>query len=104
MKGKNMRHKLFLAIVIFSLLAIVFTGCQRIKTAVYNAGNDQGFDLIKIPQRNGKAIGGRMFAANVDKMNFAEREQEIYKEISSGNISDFMRDYKIIKISATLKD
>ena len=58
--------------------------------------------VLRIPPRSKNALTGLQFMEKIFKLPFQERELEIYKEISSGNIPDFLR--TLTKITNTFKD
>jgi hypothetical protein len=47
--------------------------------------------LVQIPARPPGSMTGSQFMASVSSMTFDQREAEIYREVSKGNIPDFMR-------------
>ena len=57
--------------------------------------------LVQIPARPAGSMTGSQFMASVSSMTFDQREAEIYKEISKGNIPDFMRYLKKLQSSFT---
>ncbi len=57
---------------------------------------------LNIPARPATAITGSQFMKEVENMAFDERENEIYNEVSSGNIPDFLRN--LITVKDTVKD
>ena len=52
---------------------------------------------LTIPPRSPDAITGSEFMQSVTNMSFADREIEIYNEISSGNIPNFLRELTTIE-------
>ncbi len=57
---------------------------------------------LTIPLRSDSARTGSKFMQDVMNMTFDQRESEIYKEISTGNIPDFLRHLK--KITSVFSD
>ncbi len=57
---------------------------------------------LKIPPRPANAITGSQFMKEVTNMTFAERENQIYNEVSKGNIPNFLRN--LIMVKDTVKD
>ena len=57
---------------------------------------------VQFPQRSAGSITGSQFMTSVASMTFDQREAEIYKQISLGNIPDFMRGFK--KIQSSFQD
>ena len=58
--------------------------------------------ILSIPPRPANAISGSQFMQQVLNMTFAQREIEIYNQLSAGNIPDFMR--TLTKISGNFVD
>ncbi|MFA6978764.1 MAG: T9SS type A sorting domain-containing protein [Ignavibacteriaceae bacterium] len=58
--------------------------------------------ILTIPPRPANAISGSQFMQQVLNMTFDQREIEIYKQLSTGNIPDFMR--TLTKISGNFVD
>ena len=58
--------------------------------------------ILSIPPRSADAISGSQFMQQVLNMTFEQREIEIYNQLSSGNIPDFMR--TLTKISGNFVD
>jgi hypothetical protein len=52
-----------------------------------------------IPQRRADAAGGRAFFKTLERLGRAEREDAIAREIIRGNIPDFLRSFKPIKLA-----
>lgn len=61
-----------------------------------------GLRELNIPPRPDNAINGSEFMEKVKNLPFAEREREIYREISQGNIPDFLR--KPVTIESSFED
>jgi hypothetical protein len=57
---------------------------------------------VQFPPRPAGSMSGSQFMASVASMTFDQRESEIYKQISQGNIPDFMRGFK--KIQSSFQD
>ncbi|MCX6135076.1 MAG: T9SS type A sorting domain-containing protein [Ignavibacteriales bacterium] len=57
--------------------------------------------LVQIPARPTGSMTGSQFMTSVNSMTFDQRESEIYKEISKGNIPDFMRYLRKLQSSFT---
>jgi hypothetical protein len=57
---------------------------------------------LNIPPRNPFAISGSEFMEKVENMSFSDREEEIFKEISTGNIPNFLRN--LVTIESTFND
>ena len=55
-----------------------------------------------IPERPADAISGSAFIEKVKSMSLAQREQEIYREVSQGNIPESFR--QATQINETLTD
>ncbi|HEX6960962.1 MAG TPA: hypothetical protein VF175_03790, partial [Lacipirellula sp.] len=53
-----------------------------------------------MPQRPADAVGGKELMLRVAGMNRDEREAAVLREISSGNIPDFLRRFKSVSIAA----
>ena len=53
--------------------------------------NFQTPHALKIPERPEEAQNGSSFMKSVENMNFAEREDKIFEEITKGNIPQFLR-------------
>ncbi len=64
--------------------------------------NVEEIQPLQIPLRNPAAKSGSAFMNFVNNMTFANREKEILKEISTGNIPNFLR--KLIQNSANFQD
>jgi hypothetical protein len=56
---------------------------------------------VQIPARPSGSMTGSQFMASVSSMTFDQREAEIYREISRGNVPDFMRYLKKLQSSFT---
>jgi hypothetical protein len=54
----------------------------------------------EIPARPENAIGGRTFMQSIANLNRQDREAAILKEITAGNIPDFLRTFKQVPIAA----
>ena len=54
-------------------------------------GEMPGFKILNIPSRTADAITGSEFIEMVKDVPFEEREGKIYREISQGNIPEFLR-------------
>lgn len=57
---------------------------------------------MHIPPRRANAVSGPAFMQMISDMSFAEREELIYKEISRGNIPNFLR--QLVEIESSFKD
>ena len=57
---------------------------------------------LNIPTRSATAVTGSQFMKKVENMTFEERENEIYNEVSQGNIPEFLRNLIVVK--DTVKD
>ena len=57
---------------------------------------------VQFPPRPEGSMTGSQFMASVASMTFDQREPEIYKQISQGNIPDFLRGFR--KIQSTFQD
>lgn len=64
--------------------------------------NTDSLSQLNIPPRNPAALSGSQFMQKVENMTFEDREDEIYKEISSGNIPDFLRN--LVSIETNFND
>ncbi|WP_157807167.1 hypothetical protein [Algoriphagus formosus] len=53
--------------------------------------------LLKIPERKANAETGSEFMHRISSLPLSEREEEIYKALSSGNMPDFLRKLVIIR-------
>lgn len=60
--------------------------------------------LDAIPPRSEKAITGTEFARRTAKMSGAQRQREAIKELRNGNIPDFLRTLKPVRLSYTSDD
>ena len=58
--------------------------------------------ILMIPPRLKSSLTGSEFMNKIMNMSFEQREQEIYNEISTGNIPEFLR--TLTKITNTFKD
>lgn len=58
--------------------------------------------VLKVPPRRTDAITGSAFIEKITNMNLADREAEIYKQLSQGNIPHSLR--QPVTISETIKD
>ncbi|MBK7630068.1 MAG: hypothetical protein IPJ23_05095 [Ignavibacteriales bacterium] len=59
-------------------------------------------NILMIPPRPTSSITGSQFMNKIMSLSFEEREQEIYNEISAGNVPEFLR--TLTKITNTFKD
>ena len=57
---------------------------------------------VEFPPRPAGSMTGSQFMASVTSMTFDQREAEIYKQISLGNVPDFLRGFK--KLQSTFQD
>lgn len=57
-------------------------------------------DVGGIPARPADATGGRAFMQRIANLNRQDRESAIHKEITSGNIPEFLRKFKRVPIAA----
>ncbi|MDP3830695.1 MAG: hypothetical protein Q8Q47_05470, partial [Ignavibacteriaceae bacterium] len=57
---------------------------------------------LQLPPRQQNALSGTVFANLIWNMPLEQREEEIYSQIMSGNIPDFMRLLKQVTSSATI--
>jgi len=53
--------------------------------------------FLKIPERKANAETGSEFMHRIKSLPLSEREEEIYKALSSGNVPDFLRKLVIIR-------
>ncbi|WP_289030850.1 hypothetical protein, partial [uncultured Algoriphagus sp.] len=53
--------------------------------------------FLTIPERKANAEGGSEFMHRIKSLPLSEREEEIYKVLSSGNLPDFLRKPVILK-------
>jgi hypothetical protein len=58
-------------------------------------------DTVKIPARPEGAVNGSKFVKITENLATAEREKLIYKEVSSGNIPAYLRNFKRIDVTMT---
>lgn len=58
--------------------------------------------MLNLPPRPLNSITGSAFMQKVQYMTFAQREAEIYKEISGGNVPDFLRN--LVTVRTAFKD
>jgi hypothetical protein len=54
----------------------------------------------ELPARSANAIGGREFMQSIANSNRQDREAAILKEITAGNIPDFLRNFKQVPLAA----
>lgn len=59
-------------------------------------------NAVQFPPRPPGSLTGSQFMASVASMTFDQREAEIYKQISLGNVPDFMRGFK--KLQSSFQD
>jgi hypothetical protein len=59
---------------------------------------------LSLPPRPANAIGGADFAKRIAKLDLAEREAAILREITQGNFPDFLRNTKAVSIRGKIKD
>jgi hypothetical protein len=59
-------------------------------------------NILMIPPRSKEALTGSQIMEKIFNLPFQEREQEIFKEISNGNIPEFLR--TLTKITSTFAD
>ena len=59
-------------------------------------------NVLMIPPRPDDALTGSQFMQNIVDLSFEQREAEIYKQISMGNIPEFLR--TLTKITSEFKD
>jgi len=64
--------------------------------------NIKHLNYLSIPPRSANAKTGSEFMRSVNDISFEKREKEIFKEILTGNIPNFLRD--LIAIEGTFKD
>jgi hypothetical protein len=64
--------------------------------------NVPSIQQLMIPPRPANARSGSQFMQDVMFMSFADREEEIYNEVSTGNIPEFMRN--LVTIDTTFQD
>lgn len=57
-----------------------------------------------LPPRPAKALNGEAFVRSIDGLAPAEREAAILREISSGNVPEFLRTFKAVPIHGTVAD
>lgn len=56
---------------------------------------------LNLPPRGTAAPGGKAFAEKISPLGLAEREKEILKEVSAGNIPEFLRKFCPVTITNT---
>ncbi len=57
---------------------------------------------LNLPQRPANALNGTQFVSLVTSMSLTDRENEIFSQVMSGNIPDFMRTLKPVSITQTI--
>lgn len=89
---------------IFIFIALIFHLTSFVKAEINHINNyktsvthTDSLSQLNIPQRDPAALSGSEFMQKVENMTFEDREDEIYKEISSGNIPDFLRNLVTIE-------
>jgi hypothetical protein len=58
----------------------------------------------QIPPRPAGAISGRAFIESLHGFSFDDREAAILREVTSGNVPEFLRDFKTVQIRGMIKD
>ncbi|MEN6588948.1 MAG: hypothetical protein ABFC30_04725 [Proteiniphilum sp.] len=84
--------------ILFSPLVIIFIHACSISQNVLPVHD------INLPNRPPGAVNGSEFYAKSLDLNLEEREEQIVKEITSGNFPDFMRNWVRINCSIGTKD
>jgi hypothetical protein len=59
---------------------------------------------LSLPPRHANAIGGAAFAKSIAKLDLVERETAILREITLGNVPDFLRNTKVVSIRGKIND
>lgn len=69
--------------------------------SVSTSRNQSSSKISGIPPRSNNAMTGSQFIESTRNMNRNDREKAILKEISQGNVPDFIRDLKPVTVSIT---
>ena len=59
-------------------------------------------DELRIPNRPADALVGSKLAQEIAALPLQEREERIWKEVTSGNVPDFLRQFCAVPVSATI--
>lgn len=73
---------------VLCLLIFCVAGC---------AHESQSSSSLTIPERDSQAESGSEFMARIETLPLAEREEEIFKAIASGNVPSFLRNLVVIE-------
>ena len=95
----NSRRRTYLIILFVFLL----TSCSQLRR-VSNIFDRRSFRLDAIPPRSPEAISGSEFARRTAWMSEAERQCAAVRELQRGNIPEFLRNLKRVRLSGTLSD
>jgi hypothetical protein len=82
---------------------VTFAFCLSLSAFAGPAGptplQRDGENVLPLPPRNPKALGGKAFVRKLTKLNAPEREYAIYREVLRGNVPSFLRQMVPINIS-----
>jgi hypothetical protein len=90
--------------VLFFVMSVFLLVTISLATVTANARKNAGSILTGIPKRSPSALTGSQFIAKTSKLNTAQREAAIVKEIISGNIPEFLRRTQTITYRTKLKN
>lgn len=82
-----------------SILNLTNNSKNQITTSIGTIKNSSNLRIEGIPPRNPNSMTGSQFIEATKNMNRTEREKFILKEVSQGNIPDFIRNLKQINVS-----
>ncbi|HET6406922.1 MAG TPA: hypothetical protein VFG14_03495 [Chthoniobacteraceae bacterium] len=71
--------------------------------AIVTGGRANG-DGSPLPKRRGDALAGTAFAAKLTNLSLPERERAIVIEAARGNVPEFWRTFREVKVTATIDD
>lgn len=105
--GNLWKWKLFMSLVKPSVVLLTLislgTAGYTIASGSFSA-RKKGPTLTGIPQRSGAAPVGSRFIASSAKFSNTQREAAIVKEITRGNIPDYLRHMQTVTFQTKLKD
>ena len=86
---------------LWTLLFVMNLSCSSQQMAVGDS-TPPNFPALQIPPRGPEAEGGEAFMARIADLDLPNREAEIYKALSSGNMPTFLR--QLVTLTANVPD
>jgi len=59
--------------------------------------------VLRLPARRPEAVGGVQFAREISGLAQREREERVWREVSSGNVPNFLRRLAPVPLEATVE-